>query len=42
MKGMMYNGGTKEEVTMIRTVVVRIAQKLNVQFKTQPVAVPNI
>jgi hypothetical protein len=42
MKGLMYNGGIKEEVVMIREVVVALVKKLGVRFQTQPVAVPNI
>ncbi len=42
MKGMMYNGATKEEVTMIRDIVVLVARKLNVHFKSEPAAVPEI
>jgi hypothetical protein len=42
MKGMMWNGATRDEVTMVRDVVVRIAERLGVQFKAGPIAVPEI
>lgn len=43
MKGMQYNGARKEEVEMIREIVVRVARKLNVRFKPgNPIAVPDI
>lgn len=42
MKGMMYNGATIDEVVMVREVVVMIAQELNVHFKAEPVAVPQL
>ncbi|QKX55724.1 uncharacterized protein TRUGW13939_02821 [Talaromyces rugulosus] len=42
MRGMMWNGATRDEVTMVRDVVVRIAERLGVQFKAGPIAVPEI
>lgn len=42
MKGMMFNGATKEEVTMIRDTVVLIAERLGVRFKAGPVVVPDL
>jgi len=42
MKGLMYNGGRKEDVIMIREVVVALAKKFDVRFKSQPVTVPDI
>jgi hypothetical protein len=43
MRGMQYNGATKEEVNMIREIVVRVAAKLDVRFKPgNPIAVPDI
>ncbi len=42
MKGLMYNGGRKEDVAMIREVVVALAKRLDVRFKSKPVAVPDI
>jgi hypothetical protein len=40
MKGMMFNGATREEVAMIRDTVVLIAERLGVKFKAGPVDVP--
>lgn len=41
MKGMQYNGATKQEVEMIREIVVRVAKKLDVKFKPgNPISVP--
>ncbi|CAL5867826.1 uncharacterized protein PFLUO_LOCUS2047 [Penicillium psychrofluorescens] len=43
MKGMQYNGARKEEVEMIREIVVKVARKLDVSFKSgNPIAVPDI
>jgi hypothetical protein len=43
MKGMQYNGARKEEVEMIREIVVKIARRLDVRFKPgNPIAVPDI
>ncbi|KAI0131933.1 hypothetical protein BJ170DRAFT_611810 [Xylariales sp. AK1849] len=42
MKGMMYNGATKEEVEMVRNVAVLIMQKLNIHVKDDFVAVPSL
>jgi hypothetical protein len=42
MKGMMYNGATREEVAMVRNVAVLVMQKLNVHVKKDFVAVPSI
>lgn len=43
MKGMQYNGARKEEVEMIREIVIRVARKLDVKFKPgNPIAVPDV
>jgi hypothetical protein len=43
MRGMQYNGASKEEVNMIREIVVRVATKLDVRFKSgNPIPVPDI
>lgn len=42
MKGMLYNGATREEVTMIRDLVLLIAKRLDVRFKTGPIDVPEL
>ncbi|KAL4806513.1 hypothetical protein BDV18DRAFT_159685 [Aspergillus unguis] len=42
MKGMLWNGATREEVTAIRDTVVRIAQELGVKFKNGIIPVPEL
>ncbi|KAL3481299.1 hypothetical protein BJX99DRAFT_253602 [Aspergillus californicus] len=42
MKGMLWNGATREEVTMVRDIVVLIAQRLDVRFKAGIIAVPEL
>ena len=42
MKGMLWNGATREEVTMVRDVVLLIAQRLDVRFKAGPIEVPEL
>lgn len=42
MKGMLWNGATREEVNMIREVVISVAQRLGVKFKGEPVPVPEL
>lgn len=42
MKGMLWNGATREEVTAIRDTVVLIAQRLDVKFKHGVIPVPEL
>ncbi|KAL3455435.1 hypothetical protein BJX64DRAFT_297639 [Aspergillus heterothallicus] len=43
MKGMLWNGATREEVTMVRDIVALIAERLGVQFKAgKAVDVPEL
>lgn len=42
MKGMLWNGATRDEVTAIRDTVVLIAQRLGVKFKNGVVPVPEL
>ena len=39
---MLWNGATREEVNMIREVVISVAQRLGVKFKGEPVPVPEL
>ncbi|KAL2826244.1 hypothetical protein BDW59DRAFT_161081 [Aspergillus cavernicola] len=42
MKGMLWNGATREEVTMIRDIVVAIAERLGVHRKGGVIPVPEL
>jgi hypothetical protein len=42
MKGMIYNGATREEVQAIREVIIRLADRLDVKFRKGPIPVPHI
>ena len=42
MRGMMSNCASRDEVIMARSVVIMLAQKLNVHFKGEPAAVPEL
>ncbi|CAM1510710.1 Fc.00g010450.m01.CDS01 [Cosmosporella sp. VM-42] len=41
MKGMMFNGAKREEIEMIRETCIRVAERLDVNFKTGPVPIPD-
>lgn len=42
MKGMLWNGATREEVAMVRDIVLLLAQRLGVSFKADPISVPEL
>lgn len=42
MKGMMFNGATQAEVTMVRDVVLLLAERLGVKFKSGAIPVPDM
>lgn len=42
MKGMIYNGASKEEVETIQNICLRVVERLGVKPRTGPVSVPDI
>lgn len=42
MKGMMFNGATREDLEELRDLCVRIADALGVKFRYGPCAIPDV
>jgi hypothetical protein len=42
MKGMLYNGATREQLTELRDTMLYLADRLDVKFRSGPSEIPTI